>query len=235
MNFIPLASSSHGNAYIVDDGATRILVECGVSFRRLKKMLGFNIASLDGCLISHEHKDHAHCHRDLIKSGVPVYASYGTAQALDCDLMEELEAKTPIAIGTLDVMPFETFHDAAQPLGFLIRSQRDGDKLVFATDTVKLAYHFVGVNIIAIECNYDNEILSRSTRIPEKVVKRIRNSHMEIMSTVAFLDGQDKSRCRQIWLLHLSDACADEFWFTDFMRRAYPGIDVKACPREVDV
>ena len=59
MKFQALASSSHGNAYIVDDGATRILIECGVSFKRLQQLSGFQLADLSACFISHEHKDHA--------------------------------------------------------------------------------------------------------------------------------------------------------------------------------
>lgn len=84
-----------------------------------------------------------------------------------------------MSFGTLDVLPFATFHDAAEPFGFLIRSRVDGEKLVFATDTVNLAYEFPGVNIVALECNYDDEILCRASRLPEKVRHRIRNSHIQ--------------------------------------------------------
>lgn len=90
MIFTPLASSSHGNAYLLEDGASRILIECGVPYRRLQKLLGFATSKLDGCLLSHEHKDHARCHLDLLKNGVPVYASEGTAEALECELLSRL-------------------------------------------------------------------------------------------------------------------------------------------------
>ena len=149
LRFIPLASSSHGNAYLLDDGKTCLLIECGVSYKKLQRLTGFGVSGIIGCLISHEHHDHAGCYEQLIKSGIPVYASRGTAEALECDLFEILEDRERVTIGSLEVLPFPTFHDAAEPMGFLVRSQSDGEKLVFATDTVNLGYQFPEVNIAA--------------------------------------------------------------------------------------
>jgi len=70
MTFTSLASSSHGNCYVVSDGKTTILLECGISFRRIKKGLGFDLSNIRACLVSHEHKDHAKSVMDFIKSGV---------------------------------------------------------------------------------------------------------------------------------------------------------------------
>ena len=85
MRFVPLASSSHGNAYLLEDGATQLLIECGVSFRKLQKLLQFSTANLSACLISHEHKDHAGCYSQLMERGVPIFTSLGTAEALEFD------------------------------------------------------------------------------------------------------------------------------------------------------
>ena len=117
------------------------------------------MSGIAGCLISHEHKDHAGCYEQLIRSGVPVYASRGTAEALVCEHVEPLEDREVVTLGSFDILPFPTFHDAAEPMGFLIRSRTDGDKLVFATDTVNLGYQFPGVDLVAIECNYDEAAL----------------------------------------------------------------------------
>ena len=168
MKLIPLASSSHGNAYLVEDGTTCLLIECGVSWKKLQKLTGFGVSGIAGCLISHEHKDHAGCYEQLIRSGVPVYASRGTAEALGCEQLEPLEDREVVTLGSFDILPFPTFHDAAEPMGFLIRSRTDGDKLVFATDTVNLGYQFPGVDLVAIECNYDEAALERSERMPER-------------------------------------------------------------------
>lgn len=231
MTFTPLASSSHGNAYVVSDGATSILLECGLSFKKLQKALGFDVGGIAACLISHEHKDHAGCYMELIKSGIPVFASEGTVEVLDCDLIQTMEERQEVHIGTLDVLPFATFHDAVEPFGFLIRSRIDGEKLLFATDTVNLAYRFPGVNIVALEANYDDEILARATRMPDKVRHRIQKSHMEIGRTCTFLKKMDRSLVHTVFLLHLSDACSNSALFQDMAERVCPGINVIVCPR----
>lgn len=232
MRFQALASSSHGNAYIVSDEHTRILLECGVSYKKLQKLSGFRTTDFAGCLVSHEHKDHSHCVQDLIKNGLPVYMSCGTAEALGLDGVSYIEATEQFVIKSIDVVPFVTFHDAAEPLGFLLRSRVDGDVLAFATDTVNLAYRFPGVNILALEANYDQAILSRCERLPDKVRHRITNCHMEIETLCRYLRSQDLTQCREVWLLHLSDATSHEERFIERVSRAIPrGIKVAACPK----
>lgn len=231
MNFYPLASSSHGNAYLLDDGETRILLECGVSYRRLRQLLPIPTTELAGCLLTHEHQDHARCYADLLKNGVPVYTSEGTAEALNCDLLQTMEDRQMVTVGSYDVLPFPTFHDAAEPFGYLIRSRADGEKLMFATDTVNLGYRFPRLHLVALECNYADDILAQSTHLPEKVCRRIRNSHMEIGTTCAYLEKLDRSQVRKIYLLHLSDACSNEGRFVDLVERACPGIEVVACQK----
>lgn len=233
MNFIPLASSSAGNAYIVDDGTSRLLIECGVTYKKLQKLSSFGMADICGCLLSHEHKDHAKCYKDLIKNGVPVFASEGTAEALDCELITAVEDRVSFSVGSFDVLPFPTFHDAAEPLGYLIRSRTDGEKLMFATDTVNLGYEFPGLNIIALECNYEEEILDRCSHLPAKVVHRIRNSHMELGRVCVYLRRLDLSKCRKVYLMHLSDACSNEGNMVGMVEHVCrdKGVEVVACPK----
>ena len=59
MTFTSLASSSKGNAYVVSDGETTLLLECGLTFKELQKRLGYGVAGITACLVSHEHQDHA--------------------------------------------------------------------------------------------------------------------------------------------------------------------------------
>jgi len=230
MTFTSLASSSHGNCYVVSDGWTSILLECGISFRRIKKGLGFDLSAVRGCLVSHEHKDHAKCVMDLLKSGVEVFASGGTAEALDCGLITPVEAGTQFQVGSMEIMPFATFHDAAEPLGFLVYSRMDGERLAFATDTVNLGYQFPGVNLLALEANYDADILARCERMPEKVRYRVTNSHMEIETLCHYLRTLDLSACRTLYLLHLSNAASNEGNFIRRVRQIVPRhVQVIAC------
>lgn len=232
MKFEALASSSSGNAYVVTDRDTRILVECGVSHKKLQKLSGFSLNEFQACLVSHEHKDHAKAVTDLISRGMAVYMSPGTADALETDAVNLIEHMEQFNVGSLDIVPFTTFHDAAEPLGFLIKSRVDGDVLAFATDTVNLRYKFPGLNILAIEANYDKHILERCERMPEKVRYRITNSHMEIDTLCDYLRSLDLSQCREIHLLHLSDATSHEGHFLNKVARAVPkGIEITACEK----
>ena len=232
MRFESLASSSSGNAYIVSDKDTRILLECGVSHSKLQKLSGFKLSEFQACLVSHEHKDHAKAVADLISRGMAVYMSQGTAEAMETDGVTLIENMEQFNVGSLDIVPFTTFHDAAEPLGFLVKSRVDGDVLAFATDTVNLRYKFPGLNILAIEANYDKQILERCERIPEKVRYRITNSHMEIDTLCDYLRSLDLSECREIHLLHLSDATSHEGHFINKVARAVPrGIEITACKK----
>ena len=232
MRFEALASSSSGNAYIVSDQDTRILLECGVSHSKLQKLSGFKLSEFQACLVSHEHKDHAKSVADLISRGMEVYMSQGTAEALETDDVTLIESMEQFNVGSLDIVPFTTFHDAAEPLGFLVKSRVDGDVLAFATDTVNLRYKFPGLNILAIEANYDKQILERCEKMPEKVRYRITNSHMEIDTLCDYLRSLDLRQCREIHLLHLSDATSHEGHFINKVARAVPrGIEITACKK----
>ena len=204
MRFTPIASSSQGNAYIVEDGKTTLLLECGLARRtlnkRLEKKLGITCADCAGVLVSHEHKDHAKAAAELLKDGATIFMSEGTAEALELEGVEACASMEQFSLGSMDIVPFAVFHDAQEPLGFLVRSRLDGEELVFATDTVNLGYRFPGATILAIEANYDKDILARCERLPEKTRERITNTHMEIDTLCRYLKGLDLQGCREIWL-----------------------------------
>lgn len=232
MRFRSLASSSHGNAYTVDDGETRILIECGISYKNLQKLSGFSLSEFKACLVSHEHQDHAKSVQNLIERGMDVYMSLGTAEALAIEQAQFIEAMEQFKVGSFDIVAFPTFHDAREPLGFLIKSRVDGDILAFATDTVNLRYKFPGLNILAIEANYDRSVLERSEKLPEKTKERITKSHMEIGTLCDYLRSLDLSECREIHLLHLSDAMSREDEFIRKVKRTVPeGVKVTACEK----
>lgn len=237
MRFEAKASSSHGNVYLVIDGDTRILLECGVTYKKLKQLLDFDLSGIAGCLITHEHKDHSGCAKQLLADGVAVYMTRGTAEALELpdtlmELANEIQAGEQFTIGSIDVLPFGTFHDAAEPVGFCMQSRLDGDIVVYAIDTVNLPYEFPGARVLAVEANFDKQILERCERMPEKVRHRVENTHMEIDVLCGILRRMDLSRCREIYLLHLSDATSHEGHFINKVKRAVPpGIAVTACKK----
>lgn len=212
----PLASGSSGNCYHITDGRTPLLLECGIGINNILRNLKFGVSSLAGCLVSHGHKDHAKAVKDLMKFGIDIYLSQGTADEISGlgpwrHRINIIKAKQQFKIGTWTILPFETQHDAAEPLGFLLANQY-GEKLLYATDTFYIRYRFQGLTHIAVECNYSLDILRANVEagLVEPALKnRIIQSHFSLENVKEFLKANDLSRIHEIWLLHLSNDNSD--------------------------
>lgn len=230
MIFRSLASSSRGNAYLVTDTDTTILLECGVSYKQLEKRTGYQMANVAACFITHEHKDHCAAAGQVIRHGIPLYASEGTARALGLGEAEIIVPGESVQIGALRVMAFPVVHDAAQPVGYLIDDLRTRERLFFAADTRGLHYQVTRPTYIAIECNYEESLLERSERIPAMLKERIRHSHFEVSDVIRWLHRQDLSSVLTVWLLHLSAGNSnEEAWMRRFQQE-FPGLEVRICP-----
>ncbi|MGI5872706.1 MAG: MBL fold metallo-hydrolase [Bacillota bacterium] len=208
-----LASGSAGNCYHITDGESPLLIECGLPWREIRKCLDFATSSLAGVLVSHEHQDHAKSVEDAMKAGLDVYASQGTFDVLGlCGHRARFVAsRKQFALGTWTVLPFETEHDAAEPLGFLLASS-NGGKLLYATDTYYVRYRFTGLTHAMLECNYASDILAANVAngsVPTALKNRLLRSHFSLANVKGFLRANDLSQVREIWLLHLSDGNSD--------------------------
>lgn len=229
LTFRSLASSSRGNAYMVSDGETVLLLECGLPYKKLAEKSGFTLMDTTACFVTHEHKDHSRAAGQLIRHGVPVYMSEGTARALELWDAEVIEPDKPVTFGALRVMAFRVAHDAADPVGYLIDDTRTGERLVFAADTRSLSYIVPRLTYIAVECNYEENLLAASQRIPESLKNRIRHSHFEVEDVIRWLKKQDLSHVLTIYLLHLSAGNSRAAaWQTRFVRE-FPGIEIQIC------
>lgn len=221
MEIKPLASSSEGNAYIVSDGKTKLLIECGLPMSELQRLSGYSISSVDGCLISHEHGDHALSAEEVMALGVDCYMSKYTAANLILDgnhRTKIVESTKTFTVGTFNIMPLEMNHDV-YCLGFVIVSNVTYEKLLFATDTFYIQWKVPELDYIMIEANYDKNILneriaSGDTAMPAK--SRLLKSHMEIENAIRWLENNDLSKCKRIYLMHLSGGSANP---KDFKRR----------------
>lgn len=218
IRFTPLASSSAGNAYHVTDGSTALLLECGLSVPRLQETLwkrGLSLAGVSAALVTHEHGDHSKGARALALSGVPVYTSLGTAEAImrrdGAMRYRSLKADTQARIGTWTALPFTVVHDAAEPLGFFLGS--GNERLVFLTDTAYSPVRFAGVTHLVVECNYSAAALDRavdagSTHPAQR--RRLLGSHFSLEQLLKLLESNDLKALREIHLIHLSDHNSDE-------------------------
>jgi phosphoribosyl 1,2-cyclic phosphodiesterase len=157
--------------------------------------------------------DHSKAVKEIMRAGIDCYMSQGTAEALGLfgHRINIIKAKQQFRIGTWTILPFETQHDAAEPLGFLLANQ-DGDKLLYATDTYYIRYRFQGLTHIAVECNYSLDILRTNVAngsVEPALKSRILKSHFSLENVKKFLQANDLSRVQEIRLLHLSDGNSD--------------------------
>jgi phosphoribosyl 1,2-cyclic phosphodiesterase len=235
MRFIPLVSSSRGNAYIVqDDGVPPLLLEAGLPIKQLRNKLRehkISLSNLAGCLISHEHLDHSKAVKDLLRAGVDCWMSMGTGIECEVTISHRLHivGNNLFWIDGWSVQSFDLEHDAVEPKGFFIG--HGNERLLFIADTGFVKNRFNGVTLIAVECNNIAELLSKNIQegnIPAIVGKRVRRNHMSLENLKVLLMANDLSRCREIWLLHLSDGNSDERRMIKEIQEA-TGIPTEVC------
>lgn len=206
------ASSSAGNLYEVNDGKTRLLLECGLTYKRLAAAVNHELATFTGCLLTHKHGDHASGAKALVKRGMPVYALQSTL----ADLGLTDWPATPIepfvqrTLGTLVILPFPVHHDV-DALGYLIYSLQTREKLLFATDTFRLDYRVPGLTEIAIECNHAVADLGKHGH--DKVDDRRARAHMSLEAVQEYLAAINLATVQRIHLLHLSGSYGDPVRF----------------------
>ena len=199
-----------------------MLLEAGVQLQQIERATNYNLASIDGVLLIHEHGDHSYAAKSLIKRGIKLYTSAGTAGTLKLkpEDYNRLEAMKQYKIGEFAVVPFATKHDAAEPLGFYIA--HGGERLVFATDTYNVPNTFGKVNYWMLECNYGEYILRKNIdagKVSNKLAKRLLTSHFSLENLLLFLSKQDLSYTKKIYLLHTSQDNGDPEYFESRIRQ----------------
>lgn len=202
-----IGSSSRGNCYLIYNDTECLVLECGISFKEVKKALGFNLSTVTAALVTHEHGDHSRAVPDFLKAGISVYASAGTIQAIgEQRNFHPIEAKVVTRIGNFLVLPFRTKHDSSDPFGFLIHHTETGN-ILFATDTYYLPATFQNLSHILIECNYSINLLNQNVangNISPARRKRTIQSHMELNTCRKALMANDLSNINNVILIHLS-------------------------------
>ncbi len=201
------ASSSKGNLYKIGDGITALLIDPGLPIKKIKEALNFKLSEVQGCLCSHGHLDHSKGILDLIKAGIDVYCTEGTSQEIGINghRYHVIKAGEQFRIGTWEILPFKTIHNASEPVGFLLVS--GSEKLSYACDTQYVPHRFRGLTHVLLECNYDMDILKKNVRqghLDVSLAKKIIGNHLALSTVKNFLLVNDMSKVQEIHLIHLS-------------------------------
>lgn len=187
MRICSMASSSSGNCIYVGSSSTHILIDSGISGKRIKsglEAIGIEPSDIDGIVITHEHSDHIKGLGVVSrKYRIPVFAtepawkkiiSSGLTGEIDRSLFNVIRPDCGFSINDLTVHPFATSHDAAQPVCYTFTNGEK--KISVATDlgcydsyiTDKLE----GSNVLFVEANHDIEML-KNGNYPYYLKKRI--------------------------------------------------------------
>ena len=174
MELVSITSGSSGNCIYVGSDNTNILVDVGLSGKRVEEglnSLGLSIRDLDGILITHEHMDHiAGIGVISRKYEIPIYATRGTIEGIkytksigdiDTELFTEIKADNSFFVNDLKINPVRISHDANEPCAYRIDCDNKSvgictDLGIYSDYTVE---SFKGVNAMLLEANHDVNML----------------------------------------------------------------------------
>ncbi|HSJ05462.1 MAG TPA: MBL fold metallo-hydrolase [Longimicrobiales bacterium] len=223
MRVTVLGSGSGGNSTLVEAAGSRVLVDAGFSGRDLERRLrevAVDPAELDAIVITHDHGDHTRGMGVLARRfGLRIYLTERTRAACAALLtgsedIEPYRSSEPFRVGALEVRPFLTVHDAADPVAVTVRDTETGARLGVATDlgrpTAAVRAELAGCHMLVLEANHDDALLW-SGPYPWSVKQRIASSHGHLSNRAAAELAQELFHpgLRTVVLAHLSEHCND--------------------------
>jgi len=216
MRIINLASGSKGNATLIEHGETSVLVDVGISAKRISLKLqevGSSVEKLSAILISHNHIDHI---KGVVRVAnmynIPVFAPRECyfdekLQKLEKKLRNEIGLED-FSVGDINVSTFEVPHDALKTIGFVFFA--DGNKVSLVTDVGELSEIALGQiedsNLIMIESNYDEKMLNDGP-YPYALKRRISSNmgHLSNIQCARAILELSKRGTKYFMLMHLSE------------------------------
>ena len=209
-----LASGSSGNALLVCAGDARIVIDCGLSAKRVAdelRALGVHPTDVQAVFLSHEHRDHIAGVSVFSKRyHIPVLASEGTLQALGSaapSLADIVPVGKTLSVGSISVTSFPLPHDARETVGYFL--QYGGDSVCVATDLgevpAELIDYLRASDLMILEANHDVDLLINGP-YPSYLKRRVlgRNGHLSNVDSAAAAVRSASSRSQSLWLAHLS-------------------------------
>jgi len=215
VKFCVLSSGSTANSAFISAGRTRLLIDAGLSRREVLSRLaaiGERAETLDAVLITHEHTDHIGGLAVLARRlDLPVYMTHRTAPAVTWEdytpKLHTFQAGTRLSIGDFEIDTFTIPHDAADPVGYLLRAE--GLKIGVVTDLGyvpdSIKYHLRQTHLLVLESNHDLEMLKVGP-YPWWVKQRVMGRHGHLSNEMAsdFIRQDMDASTAALILAHLS-------------------------------
>ncbi|NPV00580.1 MAG: MBL fold metallo-hydrolase [Brevinematales bacterium] len=214
IKFISLSSGSKQNCFYIESEGSSLLIDAGISYSMLRDFLagiGRDPHDIGTILITHEHSDHVRGLRSILRNlKIPVFINKKSWMKLGISegTFYPLEEGKTLKWKDLRIMPFQVPHDAVNTFGFVIRRENRG--IFFASDIgsydPSIAALAKEANLIAVESNYDPEMLSNSV-YPKFLRDRIAHSHGHLSNpdAASFIRETAGMFTEQVCFLHMSE------------------------------
>lgn len=220
MRFLSLSSGSSGNCYFLGNEEEGILIDAGISARKINKTLkehGIDMGIVKGVCITHDHSDHIIAAGYLgERCGIPVYATRETVAGMNRNFRMPEKIYTahrfivkgaPFNIGNFEIMAFDVMHDGSDNSGYVVR--HGNTCIAFATDigclTPEVRNILKKADYIVLESNYDAAMLMTG-RYPAFLKKRIagNNGHLCNNDAAEFIADAFGNGVVKAFLCHIS-------------------------------
>ena len=214
-----LTSGSIGNAVIIEDEKTSILIDCGVTFKKFEDLMSqtsLDMSKIKNVLVTHEHADHIKGVGVVSrKLGLQVWSTEKTATAIyEKGILKEKDGPVyyvdkyqSYEIAGFKITPFPLSHDADDPVGYLV--EKDEKKVVWLTDTGYVSKEVMevvkGADLYIMEMNHNVEMLHMCQR-PWHLKQRILGDYGHLSNEDgAYVFSKIMSeQTRHVFLSHLS-------------------------------
>ena len=187
MRITTLSSGSSGNCTLLSDGGTHILIDAGISTKRITNALmcvGLTPEDISAVLVTHEHGDHIYGLRTMTKKHhIPLFAPKTVGNCLCCSIPGAEELMTSVipgesfCLGGLEILAFSTPHDTPQSVGYVVHGSQTASvctDLGHVPDSV--FYSLQGTDVVLLESNHDEDML-RNGEYPFFLKRRILSDH----------------------------------------------------------
>lgn len=211
-----LGSSSAGNCYLLESSDKILIIEAGIQFREIEKVINWQINRIAGCLVSHEHGDHAKYVHNFLQRGIRILSTEAVIKKA-LNNTDRLYHFQTYKLHDFTIVPFLLSHDV-ECFGFYIHHPEMGF-LLFVTDTGKLPYKFAEIDHLLIESNYSDQILQHNVfkhHISNAQVARLADTHLSIDKAAKWIKTT-KPKLQTVVLLHLSNGNSNAEQFRQTM------------------
>lgn len=222
IRFLSLGSGSSGNCYYLSCGETNILIDAGISVRKIKQIFkdfSLNIKDITAVLVTHDHTDHIKAVGNLAEDyGIPVYATqlvheginrnYATTTKVTSEHRKNIFKDVSFELGDFVITPFDVPHDSSDCVGYLIHAENQTFCVItdvgHVTESIQKAVN--QSTQLILESNHDVEMLMGGP-YPAYLKGRILGprGHLSNVDSARLVAEYASPQLQNLWLCHLSE------------------------------